>query len=62
MTKEWQEASTEMAKEQKINPITGKSRLGTRSNVRHGSLIIQPRHVHTGLSSEGYAGKGLVSV
>lgn len=25
MTKEWQEASTEMAKEQKINPITGKS-------------------------------------
>ncbi|KAG7544253.1 hypothetical protein FFLO_03366 [Filobasidium floriforme] len=36
MTKEWQEASTEMAKEQKINPITG-------------------------ISSEGYAGKGFVS-
>jgi hypothetical protein len=30
MTKEWQEASTEMAKEQKINPITGKSLSSSR--------------------------------
>jgi hypothetical protein len=62
MTKEWQEASTEIAKEQKINPITGKSFARMRSNVRHGSLIPRPcRATSTGISADGYAGKGFVS-
>jgi hypothetical protein len=60
MTKEWQEASTEMAKEQKINPITGKS----RHTIEYQTRLAHPRPcgaTSTGISADGYAGKGFVS-
>ena len=53
MTKEWQEASNQRAKEQKINPITG---------MWHSELIsLKSSYVDIGISSEDYKGQGFVT-
>ena len=53
MTKEWQEASNQRAKEQKINPITGT--LYSKLNS------VKSSYVDIGVSSEDYKGQGFVT-
>ena len=53
MTKEWQEASNERAKEMRINPISG---MFSCSWVM-GVMLTVP----SGISSEEYKGKGFVT-
>lgn len=55
MSKEWQEASNERAKEQKMNPISGKLYLMYFSNP------YTELRFFTGITSEGYSGKGFVT-
>lgn len=54
MTKEWEEATNERAREMKLNPITG-----TCSSI---TPLPYPNNNsrHVGISSEGYSGKGFV--
>jgi cytochrome c oxidase subunit 4 len=56
ITKEWEEASNERAKEHKMNPITGSwysPIFAVLSNFAHAGFL--------GISSEGYSGKGFVT-
>lgn len=61
MTREHQESLNERFKEDKINPITGEQRVSRSSYwcVAESSFCFLST---TGVSSEGYKGKGMVSV
>lgn len=69
MSKEWQEASNERAKEMKLNPITGTSS-SLRPSSTHWALIPQipmerdelvtDIRFLLGISSADYKGKGFV--
>jgi len=56
ITKEWEEASNERAKELKINPISGPYTFLTFIRFFSWSVTVL-----LGISSEGYSGKGFVT-
>ena len=58
MTKEWQEASNELAIAQKMNPIHGMRAAHSEALFAHKWLMSRD---FTGITSEGYSGKGFVT-
>ena len=59
LTKEWQEASNERAREAKLDPITGAYRFLTKF-LDLTRACVDRALCHLGISSEGYSGKGFV--
>ena len=58
LTKEWQEATNERAKEMNLNPITGMCPHSPEFfNLSNAGFFLFPL---PGISSEGYSGKGFV--
>ena len=60
LTKEWQEASNERAKELNLNPITGMYSTNYNILCRLISYMRLFSFLFLGISSEGYSGKGFV--